>query len=68
MTSQTTSLINGEATKRDVDNWMEDLFVRIQLRIMHPHNVIHQDGTASEEETQIVEPREIIVNTLLLDE
>ena len=50
MASQTTGLLNGETTKRDVDNWMEDLLIRIQLRTMHPHDVIHQDGTATEEE------------------
>jgi len=60
MKSQTTALVNREATKCDVDKWMEDLLVRIQLRIMHPHSVIHQDGTASEEETQVVEPEEIV--------
>ena len=56
MKPHTTAVINREATKRDVDQWMEDLFVRIQLCIMHPHSVIHQDGTASEEETVVVEP------------
>jgi len=60
MRPQKAALINEEATKRDVDKWMEDLLVRIQLRIMHPHSVIHQDGTASEEETQVVEPEEIV--------
>lgn len=53
MKPQTTALINREATQRDVDKWMEDLLVRIQLRIMHPHGVIHQDGTTSEEETVV---------------
>ena len=56
MKPQTTALINREATKHDVDKWIEDLFIRIQLYIMHPHRVIHQDGTASEEETVVVEP------------
>jgi hypothetical protein len=50
MKPQTTALINREATRRDLDNWMEDLIVRIQLCIMHPHSVIHQDGTASDED------------------
>lgn len=49
MKPQTIALINGEATKRDVDKWMEDLFARIELCIMHPHSVIHQDAAASEE-------------------
>jgi hypothetical protein len=57
MKPQTTVLINRETTKQDVDRWAEDLFVRIQLRIMHPHNVIQQDGTASEEETTVEELR-----------
>ena len=68
MKLQTTALINREATGRDVDKWMEDLLARIQLCILHPHSVIHQDGTASEEEIRIVEPGEIVVNTQLLDE
>lgn len=51
MKPQTTVLINREVTKQDVDKWAEDLFVRIQLRIMHPHSVIQQDGTTSHEET-----------------
>jgi hypothetical protein len=45
MKPQTTVLINRETTKQEVDKWMEDLFVRIQLRIMHPHSIIRQDGT-----------------------
>jgi hypothetical protein len=44
-------LINGEATKHDVDKWMEDLFARIQLCVMHPHSVIQRDGTTNEDET-----------------
>jgi hypothetical protein len=51
--------MNREATKRDMEMWMEDLLVRIQLRVMHPHSVIHQDGTASGEETKALEPGEI---------
>jgi hypothetical protein len=47
--------MNGEATKRDLEMWMEDLLVRIQLRIMHPHSVIHQDGSARGEETKALE-------------
>jgi len=54
MKPQTTALINRETTGRDVDKWMEDLFARIQLCILHPHSVVHQDGTAGEEETQVV--------------
>lgn len=68
MRLQTTALINRETTGRDVDKWMEDLFARIQLCILHPHSVIHQDGTATKEEVQVVEPGEIIVNTQFLDE
>ena len=56
MKPQTTALINREATKGNVDKWMEDLFVRIQLCVMHPHRVIHQDGTTSEEESVVVKP------------
>jgi len=52
MKPQTTALINRETTGRDVDKWMEDLFARIQLCVLHPHSVIHQDGTAGEEETR----------------
>ena len=51
MKPQTTVLINREATKHDVDKWMEDLFARIQLCVMHPHSVIQRDGTTNEEET-----------------
>jgi hypothetical protein len=54
MKLQTTALINREATGRDVDRWMEDLLARIQLCILHPHSVIHQDGTAKGEEIQAV--------------
>jgi hypothetical protein len=50
MKPQTTVLINREATKHDVDKWMEDLFTRIELRVMHPHSVIQRDGTTNEEE------------------
>jgi hypothetical protein len=56
MKPQTTALINRQATKHDVDNWMEDLFVRIQLCVMHPHSVIQQDGTSGEEEILVEEP------------
>lgn len=65
MASQTTGLLNGETTKRDVDNWMEDLLIRIQLRTMHPHDVIHQDGTATEEELPLLELPEISLSALL---
>jgi hypothetical protein len=51
MKPQTTVLINGEATKHDVDKWMEDLFARIQLCVTHPHSVIQRDGTTNEDET-----------------
>jgi hypothetical protein len=51
MKAQTTVLINREATKHDVDKWMEDLFARIQLCVMHAHGVIQRDGTTYEEET-----------------
>jgi len=44
---------------------MEDLLIRIQLRTMHPHDVIHQDGTATEEELQLIELPEISLSTLL---
>jgi hypothetical protein len=55
MKPRTTGVINREATKHDVDKWMEDLFVRIQLCVMHPHSVIQQDGTINEEETTVEE-------------
>lgn len=64
MQSQTTGLINRESTERDVNNWMEDLLIRIQLRTMHEHDVIHHDGTAHEEKTSIVDLREMILDTL----
>ena len=64
MQSQTTSLINRESTQRDVDSWMEDLLIRIQLRTMHDHDVIHHDGTTHEEKTPIVDLREMILDTL----
>ena len=51
MKPQTTVLINREATKHDVNKWMEDLFARIELCVMHPHSVIQRDGTTNEEET-----------------
>src|SRR5678815_4595506 len=57
MKPQTTVLINREATKHDVDKWMEDLFARIQLCVMHPHIVIQRDGTTNEEETMFEELR-----------
>lgn len=57
MTPQTTVLINREATKHDVDKWMEDLFARIELCLMHPHNVIQRDGTTNEEERMFEELR-----------
>ena len=50
MKPQTTVLINREATKHDVDKWMEDLFARIQLCVMHPHSVIHREGTTNVKE------------------
>jgi hypothetical protein len=43
------ALLNSEVTKGEVDKWTEDLLVRIELRIMHPHSVIHQNSAASEE-------------------
>jgi hypothetical protein len=51
MKPKTTVLINREATRHDVDKWMEDLFARIQLCVMHPHSVIPRDGTTNAEET-----------------
>ena len=57
MKAQSTVLINREATKHDLDKWMEDLFVRIQLCVMHPHSVIQRDGTTSEKETMFEELR-----------
>ena len=56
MKLQTNALINRETTGRDVDKWMEDLFARIQLCILHPHSVIPGEGTTSEEEMQVVAP------------
>jgi hypothetical protein len=57
MKPQTTVLINREATKHDVDKWMEDLFARIQLCVMHPHSVIQRHGTTNEEERMFEELR-----------
>jgi hypothetical protein len=57
MKPQTTVLINREATKHDVDKWMEDLFARIQLCVMHPPSVIQRDGTTNEEERMFEELR-----------
>jgi hypothetical protein len=42
MKPEITVLINREATKHDVDKWMEDLFARIQLCVLHPHRVIQR--------------------------
>ena len=50
MKPQSTVPINREATKHDMDKWMEDLLVRIQLCVMHPHSVIQPDGTTNEGE------------------
>src|SRR5579864_2391540 len=49
------ALLNSEATKRDVDKWTEDLLNRIQLCIMHPHSVIHQNNTPSEGALELCE-------------
>ena len=57
MKPQTAVLFNREATKHNVDKWMEDLFARIQLCVMHPHSVIQRDGTTNEEETMFEELR-----------
>jgi hypothetical protein len=57
MNPQTIGLINREATKHDVDKWMEDLFARIQLCVMHAHGVIQRDGTTNEEETMFEDLR-----------
>jgi hypothetical protein len=57
MKPQTTVLINREATSHDVDKWMEDLFARIELCVMHPHSVIQRDGATNEEETMFEELR-----------
>jgi hypothetical protein len=57
MKPHTAVLINREATKHDVDKWMEDLFARIQLCVMHPPSVIQRDGTTNEEETMFEELR-----------
>lgn len=67
MSSRDTGLINQEATKRDVDMWMEDLLARIELRIIHPHSVIDQSGAAMGEGPKFLAPGEIIVKDLLLD-
>jgi hypothetical protein len=55
MKPQTTVQINRETTKHDVDKWMEDLFARIQLCLMHPHTVILRDGTTNDEATMFEE-------------
>lgn len=61
--------INQQATRRDVDQWMEDLLIRIQLRIMHPHNVIDQEGGGRVgEDAGVLQLGAIKVNTMLLDE
>jgi len=57
MKPQTTVLINREATKHGVDKWMEDLFARIQLCVLHPHRVIQRDGTTNEEKRMFEELR-----------
>ena len=57
MKAQSTGLINREATKHDVGKWMEDLFARIQLCVMHAHGVIQRDGTTNEEERMFEELR-----------
>jgi hypothetical protein len=49
------ALLNSEATKRDVDKWTEDLLNRIQLCIMHPHSVIHQNSAPSEGALELCE-------------
>jgi hypothetical protein len=63
MKPQTTVLSNREATKQDVDKWMEDLFARIELCVMHPHTFIQGDGTTKEEETMFEELRATEVPT-----
>jgi hypothetical protein len=57
MKPQTSVLINREATKHGVDKWMEDLFARIQLCVLHPHSVIQQDDTTNEEKRMFEELR-----------
>jgi hypothetical protein len=57
MKPEITVLINREATKHDVDKWMEDLLARIQLCVLHPHSVIQRDGTTNEEERMFEELR-----------
>lgn len=47
--------MNPEATKHELDKWSEDLLIRIQLRFMHPHTVIHQNGSAADEENRALE-------------
>lgn len=59
--------LNQQATKRDVDLWMEDLLIRIQLRIMHPHNIIDQEGGRIGEDARVLQLGAINVNKLLLD-
>ena len=58
------AFINRETTTVDVDKWMDDLLIRIELRTMHPHDLIHQDGT-TESENQCVAPAEISLSNLL---
>jgi hypothetical protein len=52
MKPETIVLITREATKQDVDKWMEDLFARIQLCLTHPHSVIQRDGVPQMTKTQ----------------
>ena len=67
MRLQTAVQISQQATRRDVDEWMEDLLIRIQLRIMHPHNIIDQEGGRVGGDAGVLEPGEVNLNTLLLD-
>ena len=67
MKTPTTAFINRETTTVDVDKWMDDLLIRIELRTMHPHDVIHQDGT-TESEHQFAAPQEISLSNLLGDD
>ena len=68
MRLQKAVLINQQATKHDVDQWMEDLLIRIQLRITHPHNVIDQEGSPIARDARVLQLGGINVNKLLLDE
>jgi len=63
--TRATAFINRETTTGDVDKWMDDLLIRIELRLMHPHDIIHQDGTATESEHPRVVPGEIPLSNLL---